>query len=320
MSRNTRKSIKNRDTSTIKSRRKTMKERNKSKRGELLLNKRKKQIKHILICGHGSLAPDKKGGFPHLPHTNEGDKYLMGMGVKLDENISDNSLLITGTLPGTSGIVFSNSNEELFKRIKTSLNDDKETDEIIEELNDNSIFDKSKLEWGMYAKAQPTIFHSSNENIIIYFHGMQGGPNFYAGIYDIDGCKIPLDDFTFSQLENSKYNISQPIFRKLSEPYDNYFVETSDDLQSEDRSNYYMEAKVWGDKTVGAPGCVKEIDGTTVRPLTIPLNYLEDAIRKHYKNINMQIAFYSTICKSTPEKRAMKKKKSKKKKKKKKKN
>jgi len=316
MSRLSRKSVKKRDTSTVKSRRKTLRERNKSRRKELILNKRKK-IKHILICGHGSLAPDKKNGFPHLPHTNEGDKYLMGMGVKLDENISDSSLLITGTLPGTSGIVFSNSNEELFKRVKTSINDHKDVDEIISDLNDYSIFDKSKLEWGIYAKAQPTVFHSSHENIVIYFHGMQGGPNFYAGIYDIDECKIPLDELTFSQLENSKYNISQSIFSKLSEPYNNYFVETSDDLQSEDRSNYYMEATVWGDKTVGAPGCVKEIDGTPVRPLTIPLNYLEEAIRKHYKNKNIQIAFYSTICKSTPEERAMKKKRRKRKKKKK---
>ena len=120
MSRLSRKSVKKRDTSTVKSRRKTLRERNKSRRKELILNKRKK-IKHILICGHGSLAPDKKNGFPHLPHTNEGDKYLMGMGVKLDENISDSSLLITGTLPGTSGIVFSNSNEELFKRVKKKM-------------------------------------------------------------------------------------------------------------------------------------------------------------------------------------------------------
>lgn len=288
--------------------------RRKSKRSETVSKKRNIKYKHILICGHGSLPPDKKGGFSFLPHTNDGDKYLLGMNIKLDQKLSSKSKVVTGTLPGKSGLVFPNSSNILFKRVKSSVDKNQSLATIVHDLNDhptmNSITksEVSKLEWKKYAKAQPTDFYVSDENIVVYFHGMQGGKDFYAGIYDIDSCDIDLDETTFSDIENSKCNISREIFNKLSEPYDEYFVEQLDDSYDEDRSNYYMEATVWGDKSVGAPGCTTEINGKTVRPLTVPLKYIEEAVRNHYKDEDLHIIFYSTICKSSPPERAMKKK------------
>lgn len=316
-------SVKFRDKSS-QSRRKLSQSRQKSRRSETVSKKRKIKYKHILICGHGSLPPDKKGGFSYLPHTNEGDKYLLGMNIKLDETLSSKSKIITGTLPGKSGFVFPNSNIIFFKRVKSTIDTNKSLANIIHDLNDHPTMNEitksevSKLEWKKYAKTQPTDFYLSNENIIIYFHGMQGGPDFYAGVYDIDSCDIDLDETTFSDIENSKCNISKEIFNKLDKPYEEFFTETVDDSYDEDRSNYYMEATVWGDKSVGAPECSMEINGKTVRPLTVPLKYIEKAVRNHYKDQDLNIIFYSTICKSSPPERAMKKKKKKKRKKKKK--
>ena len=61
---------KSRDKNTAtKNRRILSKSRNKSRRSESISKKRQKKTKHILLCGHGSLPPDKKGGFPFLPNT-----------------------------------------------------------------------------------------------------------------------------------------------------------------------------------------------------------------------------------------------------------
>jgi hypothetical protein len=321
-----RKSVKSRDQSShIVDRRKTSYTRRKSRRSETVSKKRKIKYKHILICGHGSLPPDKKGGVSFIPHMNEVDQYLLGMNIKLDETLSSKSRVITGTLPGTSGFVFpdgyhgAGSNIILFKRIKAAL-ENKSLVGIVKDLNDHPNMDGitksklSKLAWAIYAKAQPTDFYISDENIIVYFHGMQGGPDFHAGIYDIGSCDVDLDEATFSDVENSKCNISREVFNQLGKPYGEYFTEIVDDSYEEDRSNYYMEATVWGDKMVHPT----EINGKKVRPLTVPLKYIEEAIRNHYKDPDLHIIFYSTICKSTPPERRMKKKKKKEKRKKKK--
>ena len=292
----------------------------KSRRSETVSKKRNIKYKHILICGHGSLPPEKKGGFYFLPHMNLGEKCLAGMNINLDEKLSSKSKVITGTLPGKSGFVFPDSNIILFKRVKSSVDKNKSLASIVYDLNDHPTTDRitksevSKLEWKTYAKAQPTDFYLSDENIIVYFHELQSGDDFHVGIYDIDNCDVDMDEINFSDIENSKCNISTEIFNELDKPYDEYFVEKTENSLGDERSNYYMEATVWGDKTVGANGFTPEINDKPVRPLTVPLKYIEKAIRNHYKDKDLHIIFYSTICKSTPEERAMLKKKKRKKK------
>jgi len=292
----------------------------KSRRSETVSKKRNIKYKHILICGHGALPPEKKDGFYFLPHMDIGEKCLAGMNINLDEKLSSKSKVITGTLPGKSGLVFPDSNIILFKRVKSSVDKNKSLASIVYDLNDHPTTDRitksevSKLEWKTYAKAQPTDFYLSDENIIVYFHELQSGNDFHVGIYDIDNCDVDMDEINFSDIENSKCNISTEIFNELDKPYDEYFVEKTDNSLGDERSNYYMEATVWGDKTVGANGFTPEINDKPVRPLTVPLKYIEKAIRNHYKDKDLHIIFYSTICKSTPEERAMLKKKKRKKK------
>ena len=111
--------------------------RRKSRRSETVSKKRNIKYKHILICGHGSLPPDKKGGFSFLPHTNEGDKYLLGMNIKLDQKLSSKSKVVTGTLPGKSGLVFPNSSNILFKRVKSTVDKNQSLATIVHDLNDH---------------------------------------------------------------------------------------------------------------------------------------------------------------------------------------
>ena len=59
----------------------------KSRRSETVSKKRNIKYKHILICGHGALPPEKKGGFYFLPHMDLGEKYLAGMNIHLDEKL-----------------------------------------------------------------------------------------------------------------------------------------------------------------------------------------------------------------------------------------
>ena len=277
--------------------------------------KKVKKVKHILICGHGSLPPESYTGrdkmkVPFLPYTNEGDKPLLKMNIKLDRHLSKKSLLVTGSVPGTLGQVSVDNaiSIGLFRKVNEYLRTDspKDVASICDFLNSHKGWDDPSrgmddVNWRVKTHMQPTVFHPSSDNITVYFHEMSGGSSFYAGVYDIDDCRMNLNSKTFSHIENSKFNISKKVFDRLrvfNESYSDYKTEVSSDLTDSPRKNYYMKAPIADDATVGVVG-PEVIDGDRVRPLTVPLKYLEKAIRKVYKDDNLEIIFYSTICKAT---------------------
>ncbi len=306
-------SVKHRDSSSERnkyrsSRRSYTKSRQSRNRNKLIRDKRI-QVKHIMIRGHGSFPPtqvsfhSKDKPKPYSGHTNIGDIPLLKQGVEIDPKLTDNSLIVTGTIPGSEGVVLLDPSISFtfFKKIKQSIkgNNQKSIYDICKDLNihkdpGSHSTRETDVKWAQYADEQPVDFHYSRDNITVYFHDEDAG--FYTGIYDIDGCKMNLDKKTFSDLENSQCNISEKVFNELSnynEIYEDYQIEKIDDPNSVPRNNYLMKT-IKSDLTT-----IKTEDGVKYRALSVPLKYLEDIIRKLYKNSKLEIRFYSTICKST---------------------
>ena len=270
--------------------------------------KRFRQVKHIMIRGHGSFPPSKVKFHSkdeeksYFGHTNAGDITLLQNGIKLDQKLSDKSLLVTGSVPGTEGVVLFDPlvSVTFFKKIRSSISGDKTKNiyDICKDLNTHKKWDSSSrtdtdIKWAQYSDKQPVDFHHSRDNVTVYYQDDNTG--FYTGVYDIDDCDINLTGKSFSDVENSKCNISERVFDELSKEnkYFDYVVKQIYDPNGIKRNNYYMKT------SSNDPAVLKREGGNNLRALTVPLKYLERAIRKLYKNPHMEIIFYSTICKST---------------------
>jgi hypothetical protein len=286
--------------------RRSQKQRMSSARKLSVSQRRFRQVKHIMIRGHGSFPPtkvkfhskDKEKSY--FGHTNAGDIALLENGIQLDQKLTNKSLLVTGSVPGSEGVVLFDPDISVtfLKKIKSSISRDKTKNisDICKDLNTHKNWSSrsdTDIRWAQYADSQPVEFHHSRDNVTVYYQDNNAG--FYTGVYDIDDCDIDLTGKSFSDVENSKCNISESVFNELSKdnPYFNYTVEKINDPNGVKRKNYYMKT------SHSDPAVLKREGSDNLRALTVPLKYLERAIRKLYKNPHMEIIFYSTICKST---------------------